>query len=378
MVIVEREGKYFLQISNGELELSEKQAKARLEKGALLKAGSQATAFAGHDDPEQDPEPVLPHTSYPYPAEQYSSVEVNDISQATQIDTSPIAEEEKVIQEEQGPQPVAQNEPTQPTVPNAPAQDDLPTVTNSGTTVGRIWEQDVPTKTGHRAEPKPVKRAAAIVSKIPAEAQAFILSDEYYDNIIREFEKVYVANGRKEKTALELLDHCQRSIDHLKLERSQPGADLALLDYQRICWLRIVVFLQALTGVPAPKHPDSIAAEKEKANSEKELVKQLLVIQLLQETGAFPYADALKSITHDSIVGLVSRILNKDKSIIKTAMQRSGDILLRRNVSPTNAPKRLKMLIEIETYFSELPYNHVIIRLRSLKEFYKNFHDKIS
>lgn len=292
MVIVEREGKYFLQISNGELELSEKQAKNRLEKGmAVLKDSSYApetniAAFAAHEE-EQLPEAPVEET----PVE----------------------------------------------------------------------------------EPKPVP---APIDKIPNEAQAFILSDEYYDNIIREFEKVYVANGRKQETALELLDHCQKSIDHLRLERSQPNADLALLDYQRICWLRIIVFLQALTGIPAPKHPDTIAHEKEKLESERSLVKQLLVIQLLQETGAFPFADALKSITHDSIVGLVSRIVNKEKSVIKTAMQRSGDILLRRNVSDTNAPKRLKMLVEIESYFSDLPYTHIIIRLKSLKEFYKNFGNK--
>lgn len=293
MVIVEREGKYFLQISNGELELSEKQAKKRLERGmAVLKDSTYApetniAAFAEH-------------------------VEEASLEQA----------------------PVQQ----------------IPVV-----------------------EAKP---APAPIDKIPDEAHAFILSDEYYDNIIREFEKVYVSNGRKQETALELLDHCQKSIDHLRLERAQPNADLALLDYQRICWLRIIVFLQALTGIPAPKHPDTIAQEKEKLESERNLVKQLLVIQLLQETGAFPYADALKSITHDSIVGLVSRIVNKEKSVVKTAMQRSGDILLRRNVSAANAPKRLKMLLEIETYFSELPYTHIIIRLKSLKEFYKNFVNK--
>ena len=273
MVIIEREGKYFLQISNGELELSEKQAKNRLEKGlAVLKDSHEGWVAHAPETAEQ---------------------------------------------------------------------------------------------------PKAVP-----ITKIPTEAQAFILSDEYYDNIIREFEKVYVANGRKEETAVELLDHCQKSIDHLKTERSQPGADLAVLDYQRLCWLRIIIFLQALTGIPAPKHPDAIAEEKEKAESERNLVKQLLVIQLLQETGAFPYADALKSITHDSIVGLVARILNKDKDVVKTNMQRSGDILLRRNVSEVNAPKRLKLLTDIESYFSELPYNHVIIRLRSLKEFYKNFNNK--
>ncbi len=293
MVIVEREGKYFLQISNGELELSEKQAKKRLERGmAVLKDSTYApetniAAFAEH-------------------------VEEASLEQA----------------------PVQQ----------------IPVV-----------------------EAKP---APAPIDKIPDEAHAFILSDEYYDNIIREFEKVYVSNGRKQETALELLDHCQKSIDYLRLERAQPNADLALLDYQRICWLRIIVFLQALTGIPAPKHPDTIAQEKEKLESERNLVKQLLVIQLLQETGAFPYADALKSITHDSIVGLVSRIVNKEKSVVKTAMQRSGDILLRRNVSAANAPKRLKMLLEIETYFSELPYTHIIIRLKSLKEFYKNFGNK--
>lgn len=275
MVIIEREGKYFLQISNGELELSEDQAKIKLEKGQAVLKGSH--------------EARLEHMS--------------------------------------GPETDVATEPEKP----------------------------------------------APISEIPREAQAFILSDEYYDNIIREFEKVYVANGRKDETAIELLDHCQRSIDHLKVERAQPGANLAVLDYQRLCWLRIIIFLQAMTGVPAPTHPDVLAAEKEKVESERNLVKQLLVIQLLQETGAFPYADALKSITHDSIVGLIARILNKDKSIIKSNMQRSGDILLRRNVTDVNAPKRLKLLTDVEVYFADLPYNHVIIRLKSLKDFYNSF-----
>jgi hypothetical protein len=308
MVIVEREGKYFLQISNGELELSEKQAKSRLDKGlAVLKVSSEYA-------PETNLSAFNKHT------EGSSAVE-------------------------------------------------------AATTPGIIEKESETTTTEPAATKQPIA-AAGPIDKIPTEAQAFILSDEYYDNIIREFEKVYVANGRKEETALELLDHCQKSIDHLKLERSQPNADLALLDYQRICWLRIIVFLQALTGVPAPKHPDLVAQEKEKQESERNLVKQLLVIQLLQETGAFPYADALKSITHDSIIGLVARILNKDKSVIKTGMQRSGDILLRRNVSAVNAPKRLRMLVDIESYFADLPYTHIIIRLKSLKEFYKNYGNK--
>lgn len=296
MVIVEREGKYFLQISNGELELTEKSAKERLAKGsAVLKDSNWAP-------PKPQP--------------------------ATEVAEPPVMSDPDEMAEQPEPDPVK------------------------------------------------IKTAATPIERIPSEANEFILSDEYYDNIIREFEKVYVANGRKEETALELLDHCQKSIDHLKLERSQPNADLALLDYQRICWLRIIVFLQALTGVPAPKHPDALAAEKEKVESERNLVKQLLVIQLLQETGAFPYADALKSITHDNIVGLISRILNKEKAVIKNAMQRSGDILLRRNVSDVNCEKRLNVLADIELYFSELPYNHVIIRLKSLKEFYKNFKNK--
>lgn len=309
MVIIEREGKYFLQISNGELELSEQQAKVKLEKGtAVLKDSKDA-----------------------------------GISQATATDK---AVSETIVQ-------TASASKHTVTTTSTPA-----TQTDSVTTL--------------QQEP----RKLTPITRIPTEAKEFILSDEYYDNIIREFEKVYVANDRKEETALELLDHCQKSIDHLKLERSQPGADLAVLDYQRLCWLRIIIFLQALTGVPAPKHTDAIAEEKEKAESERNLIKQLLIIQLLQETGAFPYADALKSITHDSILGLVSRILNKEKEMVKTNMQRSGDILLRRNVSETNAPKRLKLLTDIESYFSELPYNHVIIRLRSLKEFYKNYHNK--
>jgi hypothetical protein len=310
MVIIEREGKYFLQISNGELELSEKQAKSRLEKGlAVLKEASE----------------YAPETNLNA---------FNQHGQESAVET--IKKESEVASKE---------------------------------------EETTEKITSEKSEAAE-KAALAPIDKIPTEAQAFILSDEYYDNIIREFEKVYVANDRREETALELLDHCQKSIDHLKLERSQPNADLALLDYQRICWLRIIVFLQALTGVPASKHPDMIAQEKEKLESERNLVKQLLVIQLLQETGAFPYADALKSITHESIVGLVSRILNKEKSVIKTSMQRSGDILLRRNVSAVNAPKRLKMLLEIESYFSELPYTHIVIRLKSLKEFYKNYGDK--
>ncbi|MBL7718182.1 MAG: hypothetical protein JNL72_05040 [Flavipsychrobacter sp.] len=302
MVIVEREGKYFLQISNGELELSEKQAKARLEKGtAVLKDGAHS------------------------PSEQPGEVAVAEASEAATV---------------------------------------APGAESSGDTIA--------TDPGEESG----KSAAVPLNKIPAEAKAFILSDEYYDNIIFEFEKVYVSGGRKEETAIELLDYCQKSIDHLKVERSQPNADLALLDYQRICWLRIIVFLQALTGVPAPRHADTIAQEKEKLESERALVRQLLVIQLLQETGAFPYADALKSITHDNIIGLVSRMLNKDKTVIKNAMQRSGDILLRRNVTEANATRRLNLLTDVESYFAELPYNHVIIRLRSLKEFYKNYEAK--
>ena len=91
MVIIEREGKYFLQISNGELELSEDQAKLKLEKGQAVLKGSH--------------EARLEHMS--------------------------------------GPETDVATEPEKP----------------------------------------------APISEIPREAQAFILSDEYYDNIIREFER---------------------------------------------------------------------------------------------------------------------------------------------------------------------------------------------
>jgi hypothetical protein len=362
MVIIEREGKYFLQISNGELELSEKQAKARLEKGtATLKKSSVYAPVAdipGQFQPSEissEPGPVITEPKS-FPAEDQVIMPI------TQYDPEPATAE--------GPGDIVSEEADTPLPIDAAPKPAVEPPLASREPANPLWEiteeDPVPVKTASVAKP---------VSKIPAEAQAFILSDEYYDNIIREFEKVYVANGRKEETALELLDHCQKSIDHLKLERAQPGADLAVLDYQRLCWLRIIIFLQALTGVAAPKHPD-VLAEKEKVESDRSLIKQLLVIQLLQETGAFPYADALKSITHDSIVGLIARILNKEKGLVKTFMQRSGDILLRRNASPANAAKRLKLLTEIEKYFSELPYNHVIIRLKSLREFYKNLQEK--
>lgn len=374
MVIVQREGKYFLQISNGELELSEKQAMSRIAKGlAVLKENSEYA-------PETDLGAFTQHTEETV-AEQTATV-VEAPASATETlesEAEPVANDNDTTSEtseDEASMTTSEEEAQQVTLVGEVSQltsydEDAPQL-SSGDESLQATSEEVP------AQPTPArgKVAAVPIDRIPNEAQAFILSDEYYDNIIREFEKVYVANGRKEETALELLDHCQKSIDHLKLERSQPNADLALLDYQRICWLRIIVFLQALTGVPAPKHPDVVAHEKEKLESERTLVKQLLVIQLLQETGAFPYADALKSITHDNIIGLVARILNKEKSVIKTAMQRSSDILLRRNVSTANAPKRLKMLIDIESYFTDLPYTHIMIRLRSLKEFYKNFGNK--
>jgi hypothetical protein len=42
MEILERDGRYFLQLSNGELELTEEQVKARLQKGAVIRNNLQS------------------------------------------------------------------------------------------------------------------------------------------------------------------------------------------------------------------------------------------------------------------------------------------------------------------------------------------------
>ena len=423
MVIIEREGKYFLQLTNGELELSEKQAKTKLEKGAVLKEDVESaqeaeepvelqsvqrpeTTAAVQPQAEQPVEEVTdthsnvqPETGKEEPSANTiwdaanadePTVDTNEEQPSTIWDQSAenVEFESEVIEpatEITGQQPEV-TEPQQTKAFEEPVikveepvmqQEEPMLAYEEHQPAAQVMEkprQPVrPTERRHSQGPSRPGSQLLPVNKVPNTAESFILSDEYYDSIIREFERVYVANNRKDETALELLEYCQKSINHLKIERAQPNADLALLDYQMLGWLRIIVFLQALTGVAAPKQPESAG---EKTEKDRDIIKQMLVIQLLQETGAFPYADALKSITHDSIVGLISRILNKEKAQVKASMQRSGDILLRRNVTPAHAAQRLKLLTEVESYFSELPYNHVIIRLKSLKEFYKNYHLK--
>lgn len=215
-------------------------------------------------------------------------------------------------------------------------------------------------------EPQPTLKAE------PRNAQSFITSGKYFDNLISEFEQIYLASEDKEDASEKLIRFCKNAINKLHQDRKNPKTDHVVIDYYILSWSRVISFLQSL----ANKEPEGNAMPLNETGTSaptapKDLTKQLLLIQLMQADGLFPISDALQGIRQDDILKLISGILEADMNDVQDAIQHSSHILMKRNITSENKEYRVKRLEEMEALFEELPYSNIISRIKLLLKIYK-------
>lgn len=210
---------------------------------------------------------------------------------------------------------------------------------------------------------------------IPKTAQSFITSGKYFDNLIREFEQLYRLSEDKEEAEKKLTQFCKNAINKLYLDRKNPKTDHVVIDYYILSWSRVISFVQSLANKePEEATPVSETSEQQAAAPPAEprnLIKQLLIIQLMQADGLFPISDALMGISHDDITRLMCGVIDSDKEAVEDALQQSSAILLKRNITPENREERIRLLEELDAYFEKLPYPNIISRVKLLLKIYR-------
>ncbi len=207
----------------------------------------------------------------------------------------------------------------------------------------------------------------------PKNAQTFITSGKYFDNLITEFEELYKLSDNKEEASEKLIRFCKNAITKLHHDRKNPKTDHVIIDYYILSWSRVIAFLQSLSNrveEPEPE-PEPIPETPVVAQQPRDLTKQLLYIQLLQADGLFPISDALQGISQDDILKLIGGMLDVDKESLQEAIQHSSAILLKRGITPENKEQRIQLLEEMDVYFEQLPYSNIISRIKLLLKLYR-------
>jgi hypothetical protein len=216
-------------------------------------------------------------------------------------------------------------------------------------------------------EPEPPQKQSA-----PKSAQSFITSGKYFDNLIREFEQIYRTSEDKEDAADKLIRFCKNAINKLHTDRKNPKTDHVVIDYYILSWSRVISFIQSLSNQePLPEETIVVGEASAPQRNPANLVKQLLIVQLLQADALFPISDALQGISHEDIMKLLNGVLDVEKEAIEEAMQTSSSILLKRGITPENREERIKLLEELDEYFEQLPYSNIISRIKLLLKIYK-------
>jgi hypothetical protein len=220
-----------------------------------------------------------------------------------------------------------------------------------------------------------VQPSISLSQETPKDAQAFITSGKYFDNLIREFEQIYKLNEDKEEAADKLTKFCQNAINKLQHDRKNPKTDHVVIDYYILSWSRIISFLQSLSHQepePIPEAaPQPPPVEPKPDAPARDLTKQMVMIQLMQADGLFPISDAMQGIAHDDILALIAGIADEDKEKIQEAIQNSSAILLKRGMTKENVEYRIALLEEMDAYFEKLPYYNIISRIKLLIKIYK-------
>jgi len=209
------------------------------------------------------------------------------------------------------------------------------------------------------------------VKETPKTAQSFITSGKYFDNLIREFEEIYRLSEDREDAADKLIRFCKNAINKLYTDRKNPKTDHVVIDYYILSWSRVISFIQSLANQEPEENASANADISAVAQPKHNIVKQLIVIQLLQADGLFPMSDALQGITQEDIIKLTGGVLDTEKEAIENALQESSAILLKRGITAENKEERIALLEEIDAHFEQLPYANIISRIKLLLKIYR-------
>ncbi len=210
---------------------------------------------------------------------------------------------------------------------------------------------------------------------LPKSAQSFITSGKYFDNLIREFEQIYCMSEDKEDAEKRLIQFCRNAINKLHLDRKNPKTDHVVIDYYILSWSRVISFIQSL----ANKEPEEVMVSNAPPESPaagaapgmRNIVKQLLIIQLMQADGLFPISDALQGVAQTDIIRMMSGVLDASPEQIEDALQQSSALLLKRGINKENRDGRMLLLEELDGYFEQLPYPNIVSRVKLLLKIYR-------
>ena len=216
---------------------------------------------------------------------------------------------------------------------------------------------------------------APTVEEAPKSAQSFITSGKYFDNLIREFEQIYRVSEDKEEAAEKLIRFCQNAINKLHTDRKNPKTDHVVIDYYILSWSRVVSFIQSLSNQPAETPATSIIEQQAIAQPHlpepKDILRQVLIIQLLQADGLFPISDALQGVTAADLSKLISAVTNAGQEAVDKAILESSSILLKRGITRENQQERIQLLEDLDTCFEQLPYANILSRIKLLLKIYR-------
>jgi len=214
----------------------------------------------------------------------------------------------------------------------------------------------------------------------PPETKTVVTSGKYFEDLIEEFENIYRISEDKPETLDKLVKYCKNAIHKLQQDKKNPKTDHIIIDYYILSWTKVIAHLESLPH----KEQDIGKSEEikqpfdlpfETSNSQpadpNQLVRQVLILQLMQADGLFPISNALQGISQSDIVKLMCNILNASEESIEEAIQESSFLLLKRNISLENKTKRIQLLESVEELFEQLPYPNIISRIKLLLKIYR-------
>lgn len=201
---------------------------------------------------------------------------------------------------------------------------------------------------------------------MPKDADMYIKAGQYFDNIIKELEQIYIGAGDRQKDiGHQIVVFCMAAINQLE----QMGKSDLLHRYHILSWQRILLFVQALTGNRNLNKTPSATPVFDTAD----VNKQVFYLLLLQEAGLFPCADSQNGVTQTDVVQLIAGILGSSLERVIVAIQEANTILMRIDTQSGNIEDRRAMVEDAEAYFSGLPYKAIHKKIKSLSNYYKKY-----
>lgn len=328
MDIIQRDNRFFLQLSNGEMELTEQQARKRVERGDKLRASHSAA------ESRKAPMPETESSIGSQPSTKYAS------------------------------QPMVQNGFSfrpEKQVPSLPPIADVPETLASPSVHIPLMSPDGPGLNGHlQANPG------------FSQSQSILSSGKYFDNLIKEFEQIYEFSEDKEEAEEKLIRFCRNAITKLHHDRRNPKSDHVIIDFYILSWTRVLSHIRTLRLAEAARAVDvEEAAALGAPAPARNIVYQVLLVQLMQADGLMPISDVLQGVSHQDIVNMISGLVDASVEAVEDAMAQCTSILLKRNITADNIKERIALLRQASEHFEKLPYFNIISRVKLLVKIYE-------